>query len=134
MDELYKVVVTSNSESYKHEDNVDENLITAETEETEENEEDEVMGEEGIIFPNSSDELIDESDISILSDEELRYAINELYAKHGYIFKDDQLKAYYEKYEWYDPSVKPDDFSVDLFNDVEKENIEAMQKERDSRK
>lgn len=134
LDELYKVVVTSNSESYKHEDNVDENLITAETEETEENEEDEVMGEEGIIFPNSSDELIDESDISILSDEELRYAINELYAKHGYIFKDDQLKAYYEKYEWYDPSVKPDDFSVDLFNDVEKENIEAMQKERDSRK
>ena len=131
LDELYKTVVILNSESYKHEDNIDESRIIAEIGETEE--EDEVIGDEGIIFPNSSDELIQKSDIEAFSDEELRYAINELYAKHGYIFKDDQLRAYYEKYDWYAPSVKPDDFSMNLFSDIEKENIEAMQKERDSR-
>ena len=129
LDELYKVVVTSNTESYKHEDNVDEEI----TSNTDEEETEELSGEDGIIFPNSSEKEISESEIKELSDEELRYAINELYARHGYIFKDEGLLAYYEKYDWYEKSVKPDDFSMDLFNEVEKTNVEALQKERDSR-
>ncbi len=129
LDELYKAVIALYSQSYNLEDNIEESLNADEDAE----EEEEAAGEDGIIFPASSDEIIDKSDIEALSDEELRYAINELYAKHGYDFKDDGLKAYYEKYDWYDPSVKPEDFSMDLFNDIERENIETMQKERDSR-
>ena len=131
LDELYKTVVTKNADTYNHEDSVDESIADTVTEDEEE--ENSVVGEEGIIFPDSSEKVIDSTEIESLSDEELRYAINELYAKHGYIFKDDELKAYYEKYDWYDPSVESDDFSMDILNDVEKENIEAMQKERDSR-
>ncbi len=130
LDELYKSVVTSNADSYNHEEDIDESTVGEETpDEIEEPE----MGEEGIIFPNSSEEIIDKSKIEELTDEELQYAINELYARNGYIFKDDELRAYYEKYDWYEQTVKPDDFSLDLFNDVEKENIDTMQKERDSR-
>ena len=130
LDELYKSVVASNADSYNHEENIDESDVAEETpDEIEEPE----MGEEGIIFPNSSEEIIDKGKIEELTDEELRYAINELYARNGYIFKDDELRAYYEKYDWYEQTVKPDDFSLDLFNDVEKENLDTMQKERDSR-
>lgn len=128
LDELYNVVVTSNSESYNHEDNVYESLAVTETQQ-----EDEVIGEEGIIFPNSSVELLSEDDIKELSDENFQFAINELYARRGYIFKDDTLREYYEQFEWYEPEVKPDDFSMDLFNDIEKGNLELLQKERDSR-
>ena len=129
LDDLYRVVVTSNLESYNHEDNVDESVAVTEVEEDRE----EIGGEEGIIFPDSSEELIDRAAVEKLSDEELRYAINELYARNGYIFNDDGLRTYYEKYDWYVPTVRSDDFSIDLFNDIEKENIKVMQEERDHR-
>lgn len=132
LDELYKTVVISNSELYKHEDNIDESISPI----VEEDIEEKIIskeGEEGIIFPNSSNEEITVEEIKELSDEELRYAINELYARHGYSFKDEGLKEFYERYEWYEAIVEPDDFLIDMFNDIEKKNIEALQKERDSR-
>lgn len=128
LDELYKNVVTSNSESYKHEDSIDANVAPKEPKE------EKIIGEKGIIFPESSEKLIDKSEVEKLSDEELRYAINELYARNGYIFKDDTLRKFYEKYDWYEKKVKSEDFSMDLFNATEKKNVQIMQKERDSRK
>ena len=86
-----------------------------------------------MIFPNSSEVEIASEDIKKLSDEDLRYAVNEIYARHGYIFKDDQLRTYYEQYDWYKETIKPEDFSDSVFNDVEKRNVQALQKERDAR-
>lgn len=129
--DLYKVAVTNNIDSYNHEDNVDESL--AKTNELEEDEE-ETIGEDGIIFPNSSKEIIDDDKIEELSDEDLRFAINEIYARNGYIFRDNELREHFEQFDWYEKTVKPDDFSMNMFNDVEKENVEKMQNERDSRK
>ena len=127
--ELYKNAVTKKAEFYNCENNVEESMPEiVETEKTEENLEDKEF-----IFPNSSDEKIEISEMEKLSDEELRYAINELYAKHGYIFKDEALKAHYEQFDWYEPSVKPEDFSVDMFNEIERENIDTMKEVRDSR-
>ena len=90
--------------------------------------------EEGIIFPNSSDSIIDEERIMGLSDEDLRYAINEIYARHGYIFKDKELLAHYRGFSWYEESIKPSDFSMDLFNSVERKNMDLLQKERENRR
>ena len=140
LDELYKAAVTSNLESYRHEGNVDEKLAavteskTTETENKQENtKENESESEKGMIFPNSSEVEIASEDIKKLSDEDLRYAVNEIYARHGYIFKDDQLRTYYEQYDWYKETIKPEDFSDSVFNDVEKRNVQALQKERDAR-
>jgi hypothetical protein len=128
IDALYKVAVTCNIESYNHEDNIDESLITVnEPEKAEE------IGEDGIVFPNSSDEIIDESKAKELSDDALRLAINEIYARHGYIFKDEDLLEYYRQYDWYEETVTPDKFSIDMFNDTEQQNISMLQKERDGR-
>ena len=122
--------MTSNSESYKHEDNVDESLMSQPEEVSEE---EAIGGEDGIIFPNSSEEEITSEEIARLSDEELRYAINEIYARHGYIFNDDGLREYYEKYDWYEKRVAPSDFTMELFNDIETKNVEALQEERNKR-
>lgn len=43
------------------------------------------------------------SDISSLSKPQLRILRNEIYARHGYIFKSADLKAYFSKYPWYKP-------------------------------
>lgn len=128
INELYKVAVTYNIDAYNHEDNVDESLAP-----TIELEEEGEVGEAGVIFPNSSEAIIDKDRVEELSDENLRYAINEIYARHGYIFKDDGLREYYEQFNWYEKKIKPDDFSIELFNDIERENVEIMQEERDSR-
>ncbi|MDO4960712.1 MAG: YARHG domain-containing protein [Eubacteriales bacterium] len=88
---------------------------------------------DGSIFPNSSNEIISESAIRALSDTDLRYAINEIFARHGYIFKDSGLQAHFSSFDWYKPTVNSDNFSDSVFNSVEKQNVAAMQKERDRR-
>ena len=89
---------------------------------------------DGQIFSDSSSRLLKESEVSALTDDELRYAINEIYARHGYIFKDSGLLAYYKQFPWYDPSIPSSDFSQKIFNDTEYQNVLMMQKERDSRR
>lgn len=129
--DLYKAVVESNMEYYNHEDDVAEDsseggeAVTIEAPEPE--------TENGMIFANSSEVLLSEDAISALSDENLRYAINEIYARHGYIFKDEGLREYYGQFEWYEGTIEADDFSSDMFNDVEMKNVELLQVERDSR-
>ena len=39
----------------------------------------------------------------------------------------------YEQYDWYKETIKPEDFSDSVFSDVEKRNVQALQKERDAR-
>ena len=140
LDELYQEAVTDNLESYKHEDNVNEKLAAAsETQKAEQenkeesNNENASEAENGMIFPDSSTVEITSEELKKLSDEELRYAVNEIYARHGYIFKDDQLRTYYEQYDWYKETVKPEDFSDSVFNETEKRNIQTLQQERDAR-
>lgn len=42
-----------------------------------------------------------EEDLSGLSKEELRIARNEIYARHGYIFKSADLREYFKSKSWY---------------------------------
>ena len=93
----------------------------------------ELNGENGIIFANSSEAIIAAEKIKALTDEQLRLAINEIYARHGYIFNDEALLNHYKQFDWYKPEIASDAFSISLFNETEKANVEAMQAERDSR-
>lgn len=85
--------------------------------------------ENGIYFPYSSYDIIPEYDLRNLSKEELRYARNEIYARKGYIFKDDALRDYYRRYDWYQERVAPKDFSDNMFNKTELDNINAIKAE-----
>ena len=49
------------------------------------------------------------------------------------LFKDESLRTYYEQYDWYKETVKPEDFSSSVFNDIEMRNVENLQAERDAR-
>lgn len=126
LDELYKNVVTANLEHFKHEDNVNTKVKSSSGTK--------VTLEKGIVFPNSSVEELSTEEIRALSDSEVQDAINEIYARNGYIFKDEKLRTYYEQYNWYYETIKPADFSESMFNDVELKNVQALQKERDKRK
>lgn len=88
----------------------------------------------GFVFPNSSTELIEQQEAENLSDRDLIYAINEIYARHGYIFQSTEIREYYEQFSWYTGEVSSGDFSVDCFNQTERDNWALLVKERDSRK
>lgn len=88
----------------------------------------------GFIFPNSDTELIEQQEIEGLSDSDLTYAINEIYARHGYIFRSDELRGYYEQFSWYTGEIPANEFSVDIFNQIEQQNWNLLVNERNSRK
>lgn len=79
------------------------------------------------ILPFSSDRLITESDISGLDNQALQTAVNEIYARHGYRFKDPDILAYFEQYDWYHPSIDSSDFNNDVLSRTENENIKFLQ-------
>lgn len=75
-----------------------------------------------------------ESDIRYLAKEDLasdplvviHLAKNEIYARHGYIFKDQDLYNYFMGCIWYTPTTAPEDFSDEVFNEFEKENLKLL--------
>jgi len=54
------------------------------------------------ILANSSTELLTASDVENLTADELRLARNEIYARHGCYFEDEELQAYFESCSWYE--------------------------------
>ncbi|MCR4654989.1 MAG: YARHG domain-containing protein [Lachnospiraceae bacterium] len=87
------------------------------------------------IIPDSDSVKIKKSDVENLSDEDLRYAINEIYARHGRIFTTSDLKEYFESKSWYNGRYSASEFKEDeLLNKTEKENIKILAEVRDSRK
>ena len=81
------------------------------------------------IFPDSDSRKLKKSEVKKLSKKELRYARNELYARHGYIFEDEELKDYFESKSWYTPSVAGEDFNdEEYFNEYEIANRNLIKK------
>ncbi|MDO5521946.1 MAG: YARHG domain-containing protein [bacterium] len=56
----------------------------------------------------------------------LYLAKNEIYAKHGYIFKNTELQNYFLGQVWYVPEKQKTEFSDDVFNEYEKSNLELL--------
>ncbi|MBV9241140.1 MAG: YARHG domain-containing protein [Acidobacteria bacterium] len=55
--------------------------------------------------------------------EDLRVLRNEVYARHGRIFKDPKLQKYFESQAWYKPNP---DFKDDQLNQVESDNLKKI--------
>ena len=78
------------------------------------------------IIENSSRELLSEDDIKDLSLQQLNYAKNEIYARHGRKFASKELQDYFNSKDWYNGTVEPEDFSDNMLNDVELANAKLL--------
>lgn len=86
------------------------------------------------IFANSDSSYISKSDVKDLSDSELELALNEIYAKRGWIFTDSELAAYFNSQSWYTPHYTSSEFSKNVtFNEYEQANIQLIINEEKSR-
>lgn len=92
----------------------------------------EVMdADDGYIFPDGDTSYVDESAVKKLTTEQIQYAINEIYARHGLKFTKKENKERFEKKKWYKGTV--DDQEDITLNQYEKKNVDIMAKELKNR-
>ena len=105
---------------------------SAESESKEENTSEEDVGVESepetmemeYIFPDSDSRYLTEDELINLDSDALKLARNEIFARHGYIFKDKGLQEYFNSTTWYKGAVGGEDFDMEKeFNDFEKANV-----------
>lgn len=72
-------------------------------------------------YPFTSKRKVTSKDVDKMSMHNLRIMRNEIYARHGYIFDDQELQAHFDGQSWYQPTTK----SVTL-KGVEKYNVEFI--------
>ncbi|RKD30456.1 YARHG domain-containing protein [Lacrimispora algidixylanolytica] len=113
IDDLYKAVVTSNLDSYNHEDNVDKSIAPQTVKE------EEIATKSGYILPNSDTKLLTKDDLKGLTAEECKIARNEIYARHGRKFKDQDIQSYFDALDWYKGTISPEDFDESVLSDIE---------------
>lgn len=82
----------------------------------------------GYVLPESSSRTYSNAELEEMSDYELYLARNEVFARHGRIFKNSDLQEYFGSKSWYDPRYAPEEFSESMLNANEKANIERMAK------
>ena len=80
-----------------------------------------------IIF-DSDTRILHESELMILTPLQLKFARNEIYARHGRKFTDQTLQDYFKSKPWYVPAIEADKFTEDMLNPVEKENVQTISK------
>ena len=89
------------------------------------------------MFPDSESRYLSEAEVSALSDEELRIAKNEIYARHGRMFASEDLDAYFRSKDWYTPRYSPEEFDAmasSVFNAYESANITPIVRVEEGRK
>lgn len=85
----------------------------------------------GYVLPDSDTKLLTDADVSGLSAYDLYLARNEIFARHGRMFENEDLKAYFESKDWYNGTISPQEFDADItsrLSDVEQANIEMIKK------
>jgi len=76
-------------------------------------------------YPQSSERLLQTSELENLMKEDLAYMRNEIFARHGYCFQQKEWRQAFELNEWYVPnsiSIK------NMLTPVEKKNIEMIKR------
>lgn len=82
-------------------------------------------------FPQTRLHIMTRDELAAFDREEVRYAINELYARRGGVFSDKDLNTVFSAKPWYKPreDLKVDEI-VNEFTSTEKANMLALAKRR----
>ena len=65
-------------------------------------------------------------DLSILDSYGLKITRNEIFARHGRMFNDQELQEYFKRQQWYVPQIAANDFDTSCLNEVEKYNVDLI--------
>jgi hypothetical protein len=80
-------------------------------------------------YPQTSLKVLTLEDLQGLSRERLRWMRNEVFARHGYRFKDNKLRAAFSKKSWYEPRVDSQEEVMTELSEVERKNVELIRQQ-----
>ena len=83
------------------------------------------------ILSESSSRYYSEEELSSLTDKEVLFALNEIYARKGRIFTGEEFRRYFESKSWYNGTIPAEEFDAnqnERFNEYEKANINLLVK------
>jgi hypothetical protein len=79
-------------------------------------------------LPDSDSRYYSYDELSGLTQQQLLLARNEIYARHGWIFEDEQLKEYFTSCSWYNGTVSSENFDLSVLNEYESANKDLIVK------
>lgn len=82
-------------------------------------------------IPESSSRIITDSDVAGMSYDDLQMAINEIYARHGRIFRSENIAQYFNSQSWYNGTLTAENFDESVFSSVESQNIQFLLEKMD---
>ena len=86
----------------------------------------EMVSNDGGYYHITSSRLLTEEDIKGFSKSDLKIMRNEIFARHGYIFRDPMLQEHFSRMPWYTP--QQDDISQITLSSVEQNNVLFIQR------
>lgn len=75
------------------------------------------------ILDGSDSRYISRSELTGLSKQQLNYALNEIYARHGRKFSSSELQNYFNSKSWYKGTISPSAFDESTLNKYEAANV-----------
>lgn len=87
------------------------------------------------VLPDSDSRYYSYAELDALSDEQLNFAHNEIYARHGRIFNDKRYAEHFEACSWYRPRYSAEEYDAmpSQLNEYEKANSDLMAQIRSER-
>lgn len=82
------------------------------------------------LIPGIDTKYYTDADVTGKSQEDIQAMINEMYARHGYRFKDETLLQQYEATDWYKGTETDMGKVESTFNDCEKKNLQFLTEKR----
>lgn len=77
-------------------------------------------------YPDSGSRLWSYGDVDGMTAGQVRYCINEIYAKNGYIFQNQAWLTYFQQKTWYTPSIPKASFGDHNLNSIEVANVKLL--------
>ena len=88
---------------------------------------------DGFIFPDSSERLLTLNDLRGKNEWECRIARNEIYARHGRLFRSAELQQYFNSCDWYHGSIAANAFNDEtMLSKLERDNIKTIEQYEDT--
>ena len=103
-----------------------EDLSGSKKNEVAEDSDDESQTDDEYILPDSDKRLLTEEDIDELDEEMLKLARNEIYARHGRLFNDENIQSYFNTKSWYKGDIPPEEFQQEILSEIEQANAEFI--------
>ena len=85
------------------------------------------------VYMNSNTVYLNATEISHLTTSDVKKALYEMYARHDCIFNDEEMAAYFNGLSWYKGIINEERFDSEVFNAIEKWNVDLLRKEAEAR-